>query len=272
MEDFDLIETPENVELQRRLAGLGSRFTAGVLDTVYMSLIYLALFLTAVLAGGFDLLTDLEENGPDGWAIAALALVAFAVYWFYFAFFEMVMNGQSPGKRSVQIRVVKDGGGAITFMDVAIRNLLRAVDCLAFYGVGGACMFATRKMQRLGDLAAGTIVVSEQLHDYRARTDKRGRTEWHEEMQPEVFRDSGLSAAEYRMLANYWSRRAELSIEARKELVPRLVLPILRRMGRTVPDESPAALERIVGDWLEKTDSARPVAPSHHADEAEQTS
>lgn len=268
MEDYDLIETPENVKLERRLAGIGSRFTAGVLDTIYLVLVYLVVLVVAIYTSGFDLFSDSGEDSPDTWALALLILVGFAVYWFYFAFFEMVLNGQSPGKRSVQIRVVKDGGGAITFSDIAIRNLLRAVDCLGLYAVAGICMFATKKMQRLGDLAAGTIVVSEQLHDYRARTDKGRAEDWEQSIEAGVLRGSGLTTTEYRILANYWARREQLSLEARQQLLPRLVLPILQRMGTPAPDESHEALEEFVLAWLEGVASAE-VRAANRTDERE---
>lgn len=271
MEDFDLIETPENVELQRRLAGLGSRFTAGVLDSLYMFLVFVGLFLMVTLLTWSNPIDVFIENNLEGWGIAVLVLLAFGVYWFYFAFFEMVMNGQSPGKRSVQIRVVKDGGGAITFTDIAIRNLLRAVDGLAFYAVAGAVMFATKKMQRLGDLAAGTLVVSEQRYDYRARTDKGRAADWEAPTEAEAYRDSGLTPAEYRLLANYWSRREELSLEARQRLLPRLVLPILERTGRSAPDQSHDGLEQLVAGWLEG-DTAYPSPPAqNYLDERKET-
>jgi uncharacterized RDD family membrane protein YckC len=258
MEEYDLIETPENVELERRLAGMGSRFTAGVLDTVYIVLVYLVLFVVGALFDFRAMVRGFSADTASGWGIALLILLAFAVYWFYFAFFELVMNGQTPGKRSVQIRVVKDGGGAITLMDIAIRNVMRAIDCQALYGVAGICMFATKKMQRLGDLAAGTIVVSEQLHDYRARTDKRKKVDWEPQMQAGLLRESGLTAAEYRVLSNYWARREELTLEARERLLPQLVLPILQRMDKPAVDRSPQALEGYISGWLEGATASEP--------------
>ncbi|MBN1343173.1 MAG: RDD family protein [Phycisphaerae bacterium] len=267
MDDFDLIETPENVELQRKLAGIGSRFSAGVTDTLLMVLIGLVLFILTVLVIGADPLNIFGNAMDGGWDLVILLVVGFLLYWGYFVFFEMVMNGQSPGKRSTKIRVVKDGGGPITFTDVAIRNLLRVVDGLAFYGVAGVCMFVTKKVQRLGDLAAGTTVISEETHDYRANTDKRGKVQWEREVDAERLRASGLTPSEYRVLSNYWARREQLSLDARRQLLPRLVGPILQRLGRPRPNDSLEALEAEVFAWLSGAPRVTLVQPEIRQDQ-----
>lgn len=244
MLEVDLIETPENVELQRRLAGIGSRFIAGLLDTLILIGIYLVLVLIWLAVAWTGIVDD------DGlftevraWGIAVLFLLFFLVYWGYFVFFEMRTNGQSPGKKSQKIRVVKDGGGAITFTDVAIRNLLRAIDGIAGYAVAGICMFVTRKAQRLGDLAAGTVVVSEATSNYFAYSDTKGNVQWHREGSAEALRATGLSPEEYRVLSNYWMRRNQLEFVARQRLLLTLVLPILKRSGQTPGDETVETLE-----------------------------
>lgn len=237
MQDFDFIETPENVELQRSLAGIGTRFIAGLLDNLIIFASLLVVALIGILAGAWGMGKHPELGGAVIWL---LMVVFFLIYWGYFVFFEMVTNGQSPGKKSQRIRVVKDGGGAITFVDIAIRNLLRPVDFIGLYAVAGLCMFLTRKSQRLGDLAAGTLVVSEAVSDYSAKSDKRRKAvgRWEDEATAEVLRATQLTPEEYHALTSYWRRRSELTVAARHRLLDRLVRPILRRVNWTTPRRS----------------------------------
>ena len=94
------------------------------------------------------------------WIAAIAALVSFALYNGYFILLEWLLNGQTPGKRLLHIRVIKQGGYALRFFDTLLRNLLRVIDFLPlFYGVGLTSLLFTRDSQRLGDLVAGTLVV-----------------------------------------------------------------------------------------------------------------
>jgi len=241
MLEIDLIETPENVELERRLAGIGSRFLAGLVDTVILVAIYIVLGVLFAIFGGAALI--MEAPGASVWLVAVVIAAFFIVYWGYFAFFEMIMNGQSPGKQSQKIRVVKDGGGAITFTDVAIRNLLRAVDAQGVYAVAGICMFFTRKAQRLGDLAAGTVVVLEHAPSYLAKSSPKDNTEWERQATGEALRATGLSPEEFAVLHNFWMRRNQLTIPARQKLLNKLVLPILDKHNVRLPSRSVEVVE-----------------------------
>ena len=235
MLELDFIETPENVELQRRLAGIGTRFLAGFVDSLWLLLIYLVLIVVFFLTSPtLDFRPGRLMASEGWWIVAALTIVAFVVYWGYYVFFELSTNGQSPGKKTMKIRVVKLEGGPITFTDVAIRNLLRVVDAMPIgYAVAGLFMFITKRSQRLGDLAAGTVVVLEgATSDYSAtkrRADHKARSQ--EPAPPQTLRHSELTAQEYRLLSNYWSRRHDLTAEARQRVLPKLLLPILRRLG-----------------------------------------
>jgi uncharacterized RDD family membrane protein YckC len=175
MQDFDLIETPENVKLQRRLAGIGSRFIAGLLDNLLIALMYIVLLLLLLILG-INILSHMGiSTALEMWVLAIMIFVAFLIYWGYFVLFEMLTNGQSPGKKYMKIRVVMLEGGGISLNSIAIRNLLRVVDAIGLYAVAGITMFVTHKVQRLGDLAAGTVVISEEIPDYSARYDKKKR-------------------------------------------------------------------------------------------------
>ena len=154
------MRTPENVELSYLLAGAGSRIAAYLIDILFLWLL-LNLFQNLLLA----LLIPLSKlfEASEAWMIAILALVSFVLLNCYFIVFEWLMNGQTPGKRFVGIRVIKEGGYALRFVDTLIRNLMRVIDFLPFfYGVGLASLLLTSRSQRLGDLLAGTLMVHRQ--------------------------------------------------------------------------------------------------------------
>ena len=263
MQDFDLIETPENVELRRSLAGIGSRFIAGCLDNLLILLMYLFLFLLFLLVGGINVFDNVGVSGAaERWALVGIILVAFSIYWGYYAMFEALTNGQSPGKKYMKIRVVQIEGQGISLHSIAIRNLLRVVDGIGFYAVAGIVMFVTMKVQRLGDLAAGTVVISEELPDYSARYDKKKHIVDDQVTTAAALGATGLKPEEYRLLRNYWLRREELSTEAREQLLPQLVRPILHRTGQSWPETSLAAFEEYVGELLAKARNAEQEAES----------
>lgn len=159
-EEFLDIGTPENVVFGYEVAGIGSRFLAAVVDTTLIALLLLVtnfLLLTIANAAG-------PAGGPSGdaaaWFVAVLGLVSFFVLWGYYIFFEMLWNGQSPGKRLVGLRVIRSDGSPIGVVESIIRNLIRIIDFLPlYYGAGVVVMFVSRRAQRLGDLAASTLVV-----------------------------------------------------------------------------------------------------------------
>ena len=256
MFEFDRIETPENVELERRLAGIGSRFIAGLLDHLIMIAVIAIVIVVLVLLDVLDVLTDLG-GGVGWWGFALMLVAGVMIQWGYFVFFEAVMHGQTPGKRRMSIRVVKEGGGAVSLLDNVVRNLLRVVDGLGAYAVAGISMFSTRRTQRLGDLAAGTVVISEQTADYSARTDRRTTAQtWDRDVSADALRATGLHAEEYRALANYWARRGQLTLEARMRVLPRLFQPILERGGWADQQWPLERLEAYLEQILAESDAA----------------
>jgi uncharacterized RDD family membrane protein YckC len=148
------IETPEGVELELVLAGVGSRMVAALVDFAARTGILLALWIIGAVATG---------DGAGGF-FAAFAIVAtFLVLFGYDVAFETLASGRTPGKRAAGLRVVRLGGEPVGFLTSAVRNLLRLVDAQPgfVHAVGAACVLFTRRNQRLGDLAAGTLVVRE---------------------------------------------------------------------------------------------------------------
>jgi uncharacterized RDD family membrane protein YckC len=140
------VATPEGIELTLRLAGPVPRAIAWAIDLALRGVI---LFAVSMLAAWL---------GRAG--IGVILLTAFFVEWLLPAWFEARWNGQTPGKRAMGIAVLNDDGTPLRWPGALTRNLLRAVDFLPlFYGVGLVAMLANRDFKRLGDLAAGTVVV-----------------------------------------------------------------------------------------------------------------
>jgi uncharacterized RDD family membrane protein YckC len=154
------IDTPEQIALELPLAGIGSRFLALAIDTLLQSIVYLItafIFIFTMPVGSSVLMFLPKLLGP-----AVAIFILFAVYWGYFAFFESIWSGQTPGKRYAGIRVIKESGRPINAFDAIGRNLMRAVDGLpGIYGVGLVCMMCNQQSRRLGDFVAGTVVVHE---------------------------------------------------------------------------------------------------------------
>lgn len=152
------IDTPENVIFGYEVAGIGSRFMAALIDS------FLIIILQLITAVSFLLLSRLfEADEISSWLVALLGLFSFGLLWGYYIFFETHWNGQSPGKWRVGLRVIRIDGTPITLTESLIRNLVRIIDFLPVgYGVGVVTMFVQAQSRRLGDLAAGTIVVHEQ--------------------------------------------------------------------------------------------------------------
>lgn len=154
------IDTPENVAFGYDVAGIGSRFLATMVDTLLIIILMVivnvaSLFLTTILLG-----SNWVDEAVVVWVGAILGLISFGLFWGYYIVFEMMWNGQSPGKRWVGLRVLKLDGTPITLVESVVRNLIRLIDFLPFYyGFGVVTMFINEQSRRLGDLAAGTLVV-----------------------------------------------------------------------------------------------------------------
>src|SRR5260370_39996372 len=158
-DDKLIIDTPEQIPLEFALAGVGSRALAMMLDGLIVVLIFLALLIIgAFLVGGLGLFSSSASN----WAAAIFGLLFFLLNWGYFAISEILMKGQTFGKRQLNLRVIKDSGAPIGAYEAVGRNLLRAVDWLpVFYGVAIVAALLNKQNKRLEDMVAGTVVVHE---------------------------------------------------------------------------------------------------------------
>lgn len=149
------VETPECVRFRHHTAGPFRRGLAYLIDLV----------LRGAIALGFGMLVTASSGGPRSvaWSSGLMLVVLFGLEWGYYVALEAFMNGQTPGKRALGLRVVKQGGYPVGFVDCMLRNLLRAADFLPLgYVLGLMTMAGDRRFRRLGDMAAGTMVIIEQ--------------------------------------------------------------------------------------------------------------
>jgi uncharacterized RDD family membrane protein YckC len=154
--DSDLVvPTPERVSFDYQVAGLGTRAIAQILDLLIVGFILLAVFAVALAVSA--------ASGQT--ATLILLFGSFVVIFGYFWVSESLWSGQTVGKKAFRLRAVGDRGEPLTFGQAGIRNIVRIVDFLPYgYGVGLVVLFANGKGKRLGDLAAGTIVVKDSDH------------------------------------------------------------------------------------------------------------
>jgi uncharacterized RDD family membrane protein YckC len=157
--DTVTIETPEHVVLTYELAGGVSRAVAALIDACFQAAILLAAFVVFVVGGT---LGNYMAAGEDAsLALYGLFLVAsFLDVMGYALLFELFMRGQTPGKRFLGLRVISEGGYALTASAVLVRNLLRIADFVPFgYFTGLVVMSANSRNKRIGDFVAGTLVI-----------------------------------------------------------------------------------------------------------------
>lgn len=235
------IVTPDRIELDFEVAGLGSRALALLID---VALIVAAMFVLALAAtmGG---LTAVAVGGAFGsLGVALLVFGMFVAQWGYFFLFETLGGGQTPGKRIAGIRVVREDGFPIAWRESALRNLVRAADMMPFPSclVGALAIGLSRRGQRLGDLLAGTMVVCE---DFELGTAPHGagwETAWVARAGTSGTRraltltDMRVEARQIQVIDRFLSRRRLLPMEQRRTFAWRIAEPFLGASGED-PEE-----------------------------------
>jgi len=229
------IETPELVTFSYTIAGVGSRVAAALIDYLLCLLLFVALLITLAFVGARRLVS-LGGTSSEAWALAIVVLGQFFILWGYYVLWEGLADGQTPGKRYMRLRVVSDGGYSVSFAVSAIRNLVRILDMqpLFTYGVGIGSILLTKQGKRLGDLAAGTLVVREQLvreaGDPSLRSGQVGKREVVERREAAMTQPVGAAARharlnddEYAVLERFVERRESLEPARRAVLATRLV-------------------------------------------------
>ena len=221
LDTYREIETPEGVELRLRAAGPVARALAFSADFALRLLLFLLLSMVLAFAGKFG-------GG-------VFLMMFFLLEWFYPVLFEVYWNGETPGKRLFDLRVLNDNGTPVTWGASLVRNLLRAVDFLpSFYAFGLVSMLINRDFKRLGDLAAGTVVV------YQERAARAAALPDVPAAAPPI----GLNLEEQRALITF-AERAQRLTEVRAEELSDLLAPVTGVQGR-------AGMQRLyqMANWL----------------------
>lgn len=232
-----VVETPELVEVRFDLAGVGTRFCAYTLDVLLIGAI-LSIVVSMLICSGNLAWSSGEDNS---WAIAIGVVLSYLVQFGYSLACELGMNGQTPGKRTMMIRVIRDDGTPATALDIVTRNLMRIIDSIPLvYVVGGVSALVHPQHKRIGDIAAGTIVIKESEADYRARTDSKLGSS-HDDA---IVSNAALTRDEQRVVRGFLQRRDELTERARSRLATDLMNRLYPKYGGAMgaPEEY---LERL---------------------------
>jgi uncharacterized RDD family membrane protein YckC len=236
-----IIDTPEQIALEYPLASAGSRFLALGIDTLLQLAAFTLLGLIAVATMYFGAVLF---KGIATWLLALLLVAAFVLYYGYFAIFESLWSGQTPGKRAIGIRVIVASGRPLGPFDAILRNFLRIVDQMpGMYAVGLLSIFLTARNQRLGDLAAGTVVVHDRPVERPEMPDAaRGTVRYGADR---------LTAEEVALVEAFLQRRHALEPEVRLTTARRIVERVARRLSLSLgsSEDEERVLEEVVREY-----------------------
>lgn len=253
MDDRYIVETPEIVAVAYDVAGLGSRCLAAIIDTLLILVLQVG-FGVALLVGVGQLAGDIESL--SSLLLAIWAIVSFLLLWGYYLLFELIWSGQSPGKRAIGLRVVREGGRPLTAAASAVRNLIRIVDFLPFfYGLGALVMFVDSRSRRLGDLAAGSLVVREgaavtlESLTRRAPPVDLPPRPGDAPATPLLPNLHLLTADDYDLAEEFLRRRAALAADRRAALGAQLANTLRARLALSLDGDAERFLEHLVREY-----------------------
>ncbi|MCB1025012.1 MAG: RDD family protein, partial [Acidobacteria bacterium] len=271
-EETLIIETPERVPLAFALASIGNRFLAVAIDHFIQ---YLSIFLIAwafisitgldSAAGGPGLIPLLSELPK--WTIAILIIIVFLIFAGYFILFEWLWNGQTPGKRLLKLRVIREDGRPITLWEAIARNLLRIFDAapgfvLPVYSVGLIAVFANTRDQRVGDIFAGTVVVRERLDEAPSFAEAFSETisdtalrRAHKQIPFEADLNI-LTESEIEVVESFLRRRWDLAEKQRLWMAWRVALPIMFKL-KPAYDKNNFSYEGFLEELLHRYEKRR---------------
>jgi uncharacterized RDD family membrane protein YckC len=245
-EEILIIETPERVQLAFALASIGNRFLAVAIDHFIQ---YFAIFIVAwafVSLLGIKNFASEESSAQffqemPKWTIAVLIIVLFLIFSGYFVLFEWLWNGQTPGKRLLKLRVIREDGRPITLWEALARNLLRIFDAvpgfvLPIYSVGLITIFMNKRDQRIGDMFAGTVVIRERTDEaptfQETFSNPIADAAFRRVQKPTVFQAdvNSITESEIGVVENFLRRRWDLTEQQRRWMAWRVALPLMYKL------------------------------------------
>ena len=250
-------ETPENVQIEYRPAGLGTRFLAWFVDQIIMNFVIFLAFIALVIIGAasgglfrdfFDQIDDAlrNKNEPVDPEVVAMYLIGIGMLiwglgsFFYFGLSELLWRGQTPGKRMCKIRVVKADGFALDAVGVFMRNVFRVADHLPILWI---VPVLSQRGQRFGDMVAGTIVISDEAEDLaEVRHQLSGRNTAEARFRFDQAKLTRLAREDFDAVERILDRWNSLPSDQQRTLLDRMVGPLCKKMQT---DEPPME-ERVV--------------------------
>jgi uncharacterized RDD family membrane protein YckC len=264
-----VIETPERVPLHFALASIGNRFLACAFDHALQIFAMLVLALLLLWLGDAAQWYETLRAAPK-WVLAALIIVVSAIWSGYFAIFEWAWGGQTPGKRWLKLRVIREDGRPVTFWEAAARNIVRVFDMFPslifpFYSVGLVSVFVSSRDQRVGDFVAGTVVVRER--EAQAPTFEQvfsaptSDAALRRSFKPVQFKADlrPLTIAEIEVVEAFLRRRWDIDEAARQWMAWRVATPILHKL-RPEFDPSQFTYEGFLEELLHRCHAAHRFA------------
>ncbi|MDR3707902.1 MAG: RDD family protein [Capsulimonadaceae bacterium] len=240
-----LITTPENIAIEYELAGLGSRAAAYTIDLMFKFVCWLSIGVAGLIIMGVAVLVGwhwFQRFVADFLQIiaAVYVIIAFLILWGYGILFEIIWNGQTPGKRQMGIRVIRLEGYPLGVFGATIRNLLWIVDFLpAAFLAGIVSILVTREYQRLGDLVAGTIVVKQRApQSLDALLQVARITPEHldkDALELISSQADRMSPDEYRAVRHFTERRMQLDPVIQRRQAALIALPLMHRLDIVPP-------------------------------------
>jgi len=244
-EETLIIETPERVPLAFALASIGNRFLAVAIDhfiQYFVIFVVAWVFLSVSGIGNIETLENSEffQEMPK-WTIAVMIIVLFLIFAGYFIFFEWLWNGQTPGKRLLKLRVIREDGRPITLWEAMARNLLRIFDAvpgfvLPVYSIGLITIFLSNRDQRIGDMFAGTVVVRERTDEaptfQETFSNPISDAAFRRVQKPTVFQAdvNSITESEIEVAESFLRRRWDLTERQRLWMAWRVALPLMYKI------------------------------------------
>lgn len=219
-----VLQTPESVEIEFTLAGIGNRIYAVLIDYLILSFIWIGIQLNWLSLASFLINLFLKVPAPNEyirlWLIAIVSLIIFFIYIGYFVVFEVLWQGQTPGKRLMKIRVIRDDGRRCGILQATLRALLRPVDDILFMGV--LFIIIGQREKRIGDYVAGTVVIQEAqpIASANFTISKQAKSLAKQLLKLADF--SSLLPDDFAVLREYLQRRQHMTTKGRSELCQHL--------------------------------------------------